>query len=164
MLVDHDVVLTVRSTARRAVASLSGGVDAGLDSLHQVLSIPNWPVAAGTANGLDLLQKSSLVPVESHLTDLAVCVEADDMDKRESDDSLVNHILVHARKECAASIVELQSDFGFETNTKVALEGVQDLLILLDDLLLVDLQVLDDRGGLVDGGGGCDVVDRGIGC
>jgi hypothetical protein len=27
----------------------------------------------------------------------------------------------------------------------------------------LNLQVLDDRGGLVDSGGGCDVVDRGIG-
>lgn len=161
VVADHDVALAVGSTA---VACLSGCVDAGLDCLDQFRSLPNRPVASCASNGLNLLQKGSLVPVESHLADLAVVVEADDVNKRESDNALVNHILVHAGEECAASIVELQSDFGFEAEAVAALDSVQDLLILLDDLLLLNLQVLDDSGGLGDRGGGCDVVDRSTGC
>jgi hypothetical protein len=159
VLVDHNIVL---STTGRATSCVSRRADAALDCLHQLLTLPDWPVAACTANGLDLLEQSALVPVEPHLGDLAVRVEVDNVDEREGDNALVDYVLVHAGEECAASIVELQGDLGLEANAIVAFKGEEDLLVLLDDLLLLDLQVLDDSGGFVDGCGRCDVVYRSV--
>jgi hypothetical protein len=158
VLVDHDVVLSTR----RSRACVSSCTDAALDCLHQLLALPDRPVAACTSNGLDLLEKCALVPVEPHLGNLAIRVEVDNVDKREGDDALVDYVLVHAREKCAASIVELQGDLGLKTDAIVAFESEQDLLVLLDDLLLLNLKVLDDSSGLMDSCGGCNVVDGSV--
>jgi hypothetical protein len=53
VLVDHNIVL---STTGRATSCVSRRADAALDCLHQLLTLPDRPVAACTSNGLDLLE------------------------------------------------------------------------------------------------------------
>ncbi len=58
---------------------LSRRLDAAGDQLDLVLSIANRPVASGLANDINQLEERALIPALSDLRDLAVGVEADDV-------------------------------------------------------------------------------------
>lgn len=70
-----------RSWSSATSGSLSSSVDAVDDQLDLILSVANWPVAAGLADNIDELEEGALVPAESDLRDLAI-VEGDYVDLR----------------------------------------------------------------------------------
>lgn len=61
------------------------------DQIDLVFAVLNWPVAAALANGLDLLEQSSLVPMDADLRDPAIVVELNKVElfQRVSNDNML---------------------------------------------------------------------------
>ena len=109
--------------------------------------------------GFYLLQKCTLVPVESDLLDLLLFVKVDDVEKWKRDKLLVEQILVHVRQVCATAIVELHCCLRLQEEAAGTFNGIQHLLLFYGHKFLMRLEMLEDRGWSLDVCGRSDVID-----
>ena len=76
--------------------------------------------------------------------------------------AVCDEVVVKAWQVCAAAVGELNRRLHIDTQAIAALNHIQHLLFGLFQQLLLNRQVLDDGGRVVDAGRSCDIVKRGI--
>ncbi|KAH8629998.1 hypothetical protein IG631_14575 [Alternaria alternata] len=76
--------------------------------------------------------------------------------------AVCDEVVVKAWQVCAAAVGELNRRLHVDTQAIAALNHIQHLLFGLFQQLLLNRQVLDDGGRVVDAGRSCDIVKRGI--
>lgn len=69
-------------------------------------------------------------------------------------------VVVKSGQVSSTTGLELDLKLGFDSNGILALDDVQDCLLLLVDLIALGIQVLDDVGWAVEACCGGDVVQR----
>jgi len=81
---------------------------------------------------------------------------------RERHSSVGDEIVIETWQVCAAAVHELDGRLNVDTQAIAALNRVEHFLLGLLQELLLNRQVLDDGGRVVDAGRGGDIVERGI--
>lgn len=73
-----------------------------------------------------------------------------------------DEVVVQAGEICAATVDELDGRLHIDAQGATAFNGIEDVLLCLLQQLLLNRQVLDDGGRIVDAGRGRDIVERGV--
>ena len=81
---------------------------------------------------------------------------------RDCDGLVSNKVVIETRQVGATALNELDGSLGLDAQAVTALDDMEEVLLLLEQLLL-GVEMLEDGSGLLDRGHGWDVVDRGIG-
>lgn len=78
----------------------------------------------------------------------------------ECDGAVCEEVVVNGREVRSAANNKLECGLDLDEQRTISLDGINDLLLLLLDLVALCVQVLDDLSWAIEGGEGGDVVER----